>query len=296
MERVVQCNPSRMIRPFWIYTQLQSVVGTMKIGSEIRMKSNVYLIGTLTISLCVLAIASTQGFVAADPCVATLSYPSVPPVYDNANNPVVVPISATCSTNYGTQLYATGNAVDVTSGAGLGTVSTTLSSPDGGVTYNGQLTFNLPPTEQGQPVQISVSIYNGQYGNLITGTSETVQIGAAPEPQQIPQQIVTTTVTQTPNSYPYNYQNPTPYQSPLQAPSNYYPGQLSQTPQWSHHHNDATSHYQKQNPNTPSLFAYVAIFAIVATVIIATVGLLVYARRQPRYALMPVPPPPPPPR
>jgi len=256
------------------------------------MKSNVYLIGILTISLCVIAIASNQAFVAGDPCVATLSYPSASPAYSNSNGPVIVPISATCSTNYGGQLYATGNAVDVNSGAGLGTVSTTLSSADG-MTFNGQLAFNLPPTEQGQTVQISASIYNTQGGSLITGTSETVQIGAGPEPQQIPQQIVTTTVTQTANADPYNYQYPTPYQTPLQAPSNYYPGQLSQTPQWSHHHHDDTSYYQNGNSNTPSLFAYIAIFAILATVIIATVGLLVFARRQPRYALMPVPPPPP---
>ena len=258
------------------------------------MKSNVYVIAILTISLCVIAIASNQGFVAGDPCVATLSYPSVSSAYSNSNGPVIVPISATCSTNYGSQLYATGSAYDVTSGAGLGTVSTTLSSADGGMTFNGQLTFNLPSTEQGQTVQISASIYNGQGGNQITGTSETVQIGAGPEPQQIPQQIVTTTITQTPNADPYNYQYPTPYQNPLQAPSNYYPAQLSQTPQWSHHHNDDTSYYQNENSNTPSLFAYIAIFAILATVIIATVGLLVFARRQPRYALMPAPPPPPP--
>ena len=253
------------------------------------MKVSIYVMAILSMSLCMVAFAVNQQSVAVDPCVATLTYPSISPVYGESNVPIVVPMSATCTTYYGSQLYATGNAYDATSGGGLGSVSATLTSADGGTTFNGQLDFSVPPSAQGHTVQISASIYNSQYGSPITETSETIQIGAGSEPQQ----IVTTTVTQTPNSYPYEYQYPTPYQSPSQGPSNYYPSQLSQPSQRSHHHDGTSqSYYQTGNSNTPSLFAYVAIFAILATVIIATAGLLVYARRQPRYALMPPPPPP----
>jgi hypothetical protein len=41
--------------------------------------------------------------------------------------------------------------------------------------YNGELSFSLPATTQGDTLQISVSIYNNQYGQLLTTTSETIQ-------------------------------------------------------------------------------------------------------------------------
>jgi len=41
--------------------------------------------------------------------------------------------------------------------------------------YNGQLTFSLPSTSQGDTLQISVSLYNGQYGQLLTTSAETIQ-------------------------------------------------------------------------------------------------------------------------
>jgi hypothetical protein len=230
----------------------------------------------LAISLCAVAFTATQQTVAADPCVATLNYPTIPTVYGNSNVPIVVPMSATCTNYYGSQLYATGNAYDATSNVALGSVSTTLTSVDGGTTFTGQLGFELPPTTQGHTVQISASIYNSQYGNMITATSETLQVGAET------QQYVTTTVTQTPYSYPYQ----TPYQSSYPISSTY-PSQTS--PQSQHHVAASQYHYESRYSNNDSLLAYAAIFTILATVIIATGALLVYARRQPIYAQMPPP-------
>jgi hypothetical protein len=193
-------------------------------------------------------------------------------------------MSATCTTYYGSQLYATGNAYDATSNAGLGSVSTVLQSVNSGTTFNGQLGFNLPPSTQGHTVQISVSIYNGQYGNLITATSETIQVGSGV------QQVSTTTVTQ---AYPYQNQYATqyptqyPYQSayPYQAPSYQRPAQ--QRPYTNQ------SQYPARNQNSSSLFGFVAIVAILAAVIIATAGLVVYGRRQQSIPATWLPAPPP---
>jgi hypothetical protein len=198
----------------------------------------------------------------------------MPAIYSNSNVPIVVPMSATCTTYYGSQLYATGNAYDATSDAGLGSVSTVLQSVDGGTTFNGQLGFNLPPSTQSHTVQISVSIYNGQYGNLITATSETVQVGTGT------QQAITT-VTQT---YPYQY--PTQYPSQSPASSYQYSSQLSL--------HRKQLQYQVLNQNRSLLLSYVAIVAILAAVIIATTGLVMYGRRQqpPSINWIPAPPPP----
>jgi len=199
-------------------------------------------------------------------------------VYSNSNVPIVVSMSATCTTAYGNQLYATGNAYDATSNVGLGSVSTVLQSVSGGYIFNGQLGFNLPPSTQGHIVQISVSIYNSQYGNLITTTSETFQVGTGS------QQVSTTTVTQT---YPYPYPNQYPSQYPYQNPYPY-PAPSYQHP------NRNQSQSQTLNQNNSSLFGYVAIAAILAVVVIVTAGLVVYGRRQqaPSVRWVPAPPPP----
>ena len=216
----------------------------------------------------------------------------MPAVYSYSSVPMVVPMSATCTTNYGNQIYATGNAFDATSNVGLGTVSTVLQSVNGGTTYNGQLGFNLPPTTQGHTVTISVSIYSSQYGNLITATSETFQVVAGG------QSVSTTTVTEAyqypyQNQYPTQYPYPTsyPYQSPgYQYPSGQYPsGQRPYRNQSQYQYQ-----YQYQNRNNSTLLGYVAIAAILAAVIIATTGLVVYGRRQqpPPVTWVPAPPPP----
>jgi len=191
--------------------------------------------------------------VAADPCVAQLTYPIMPTVYSYSNIPIIIPVSATCTVYYGSQLYATGNAYDVTSNIGLGSVSTVLQSINGGTTFNGQLGFNLPPSTQGHTLQLTVSIYKGQYGNVITATSETIQVAIGI------QQVTTTTVTQ---AYPYPNQYPPPY--PSVSPPNQYRNE---------------SQYQARYRNS-FLLSYVAIAAILAAVIIATAGLVVYGRRQ----------------
>lgn len=232
------------------------------------MKTHNYAIALLALTIAVAAIGTNSNPVSADSCIAQLNYPIMPALYTNSNVPIVVPVSATCTTYYGSQLYATGNAYDATSSAGLGSVSTVLTSVNGGTIFNGQLGFNLPPSTQGHTVQISVSIYNGQYGNLITATSETIQVGTGV------QQFTTTTVTQQ-ASYPYPYPSP-PYQ--YQFPSQPHPyGRQSQN--------------QAQSSNSTTVFGYVAIAAILAAVIIGTVGLVAYGRRQQNWPSMEPPPP-----
>ncbi|HMK82672.1 MAG TPA: hypothetical protein VK503_03050 [Candidatus Bathyarchaeia archaeon] len=242
-------------------------------------KSRNYAILAIVLIVAVIAVGASSNPVLADPCTAQLNYPIMPVGYSNSNVPIVVPVSATCSTIYGNQLYATGNAYDTTSNAGLGSVSTALQSVNGGTTFNGQLGFNLPPSTQGDTVQFTVSIYDSQYGNLITATSETVQVGTGIQQVQQVQQVSTTTVTQ---AYPYPSQNP--YQPP--SPSYQYSSQPSL------HRNQ--SKYQLLNHNRSSLLGYVAIITILAVVIITTAGLVMYGRRQqpPSVNWIPAPPPP----
>jgi len=202
----------------------------------------------------------------------------VPTQYGNSNAPLVVPVSAFCTTPY-SQLYATGNAYDVTSNIALGSANAPLSPTNGGMQFSGQLAFNLLPPSPTDALQVSVSIYNGQGGSLLTQTNETVEVGA--EPQQPVQQIATTTVTVA----QYQFADPSPISyEPDQTGQLQYPGA---TPSYQ---------YQQENQNPPSyyfqqgfpyrsrnqyLFEWIAIMAILATVIIATTGLVLAARRQP---------------
>ena len=216
----------------------------------------------------------------------------MPTGYSYSNIQVVVPMSATCSTYYGSQLYATGNAYDATSNTGLGSVSTVLQSPDGGTTFNGQLGFNLPPSTQGHTVQLSVSIYNGQYGNQITTTSETIQVGTGNQLQY--QQITTTTVTQAAPQYQNAYLPQNQYPISYPAPSTY-PYSQPQSYPYVNQNNSLHPQYQTYGyRNSSRLFDYVAIAAILAAVVIATAGLVAYGRRQqpPTVTLVPAPPPP----
>lgn len=243
-----------------------------------KMRNCVILGIVLVVAILALGLNSSQ--VSADPCLATLNYPNIPTVYSNSNAPIIVPMSATCTTNYGSQLYATANAYDATSNAGLGSVSTVLRSVDGGTTFNGQVGFNLPSSTQGHTVQISVSIFNGQGvngqgGDLITAASETIEVGTGI------QQASATTVTQ---ASPYPYQNQ--IASPYPASSYQYPSQppLNRNP----------SLYQTRNQNSSTILGYVAIVAILAAVIVATAGLVLYGRRQQPPSVTWYPPPPPP--
>jgi hypothetical protein len=254
------------------------------------MKSRNYALLAIVLIIAVIAVGANSNPVAADLCLAQLNYPIMPTAYSYSNVPIVVPTSATCSTYYGSQLYATGNAYDTTSGAGLGSVSTVLQSTDGGTTFNGQLSFNLPPSTQGHTVQISVSIYNGQYGNQITATSETIQVGTGNQLQY--QQVTTTTVTQVytdpyQNMYLPQNQSPYPYPAPTYGPSSQQP-----SPQYRNQSQYPTLYYHYWNRS--SLLDYVAIVAILAAVIIATAGLVVYGRRRQPTPVTWIPPPPPP--
>ena len=232
-----------------------------------RLNATVIL---LAVAIVIVAANLNGNFVSADPCVATLNSP-VPAGYVYSNVPVVVPVSVTCTTYYGNQLYAAGNAYDTSSGATLGSVTAVLQSVNGGTAFNGQLGFNLPPTSQGDVVQVYVSIFNSQYGSPITATSETFQIGSAT------QQVSTTTVT---DVYPYpnlTEYPPSQYAYPIESAPN-------QNSFPSHHH------WGLWQTRSGLLFGYIAIVAILGVVIITTAALVVYGRRQPNW--IPFQPPP----
>jgi hypothetical protein len=243
------------------------------------MKTHVriWMIMAVALAMGVMAAGINSAPVAADSCTAQLTYPVMPTVYAGSDVPIVVPLSVTCSTYYGTELYATANAYDTTSGTNLGSVSVNLPSVDGGNVFQGQVSFNLPPSTQGDTAQISASIYATQYGSPITTTS--ISFPVASTAQQI---ITTTTVTEAANQYEYPY----PYSSP---PFQYSPQYSSQS---RHHLNQEEN--QTRNSNNTSMLAYVAILAILAAIVIATTGLVIAGRKRPQpqpYWLPPSPPP-----
>ena len=195
---------------------------------------------SLPLLLLLLAlVAYAPSLALADTCSAQLGFPITPIVQPNTVVTVIVPVSATCSTSYGTQIYVTATAFDLNTSTSADTVSTTLTSVNGGYTFTGQLGFTLPPSTQGHWVQISVTIYSDQSGSQLTTNGEAFQVTAGTA------QVVTTTVTQ-------------------QSTNQFAPTQPNHRPR-------------------NFLFAYVAIAAILAVVIIVTVGLVVYSHKQPRY-------------
>ena len=266
------------------------------------MKTRIHVIALLAISVTMLILAASNSLVYAQPCTATLSEPVIPTQYSSSNVPFVIPVSASCTTYY-SQLYATGNAYDASTNTGLGTANTILSPVNGGPQFNGQLGFSVLPTSPTDSVQVSVSIYDNQGGNLITQTSETVQVGTgAYQPIQPPiQQITTTTVTV--GQYPATNPSPTDYQLPYQ--SSYQPNQpqnYQNQPQYQQgqgYHWNPSYYFSQGFPyrsNNGNLFDWAVIIAIVAAVIIATTGLVLISRKQhpPQPVWYPVPPPPPP--
>jgi len=228
----------------------------------------------MAVAIAIVAVAANSNFVFADPCVASLSYPIMSLGYSYSNVPLVVPVSATCTTYY-SQLYAAGSAYDETSNIALGSVNAALQPVNGGTAFNGQLWFNIPPTTQGDLVQVSVTIYNSQYGGPITATSETFQVGPGGQ-----QQEYTTTVTQA-YAYPYQYLYPYPY------PYSNVPS-LNES-LFSHHHHHHFWQSQTEGIDDGLLFDY-AVAAILGAVIITTATLLMNGRRQPNW--IPFQPPP----
>ena len=200
----------------------------------------------LTITLLAIVFAATVAFssvalASADPCALQLGYPIMPTPYANSAVSVAVPLSTTCSAQYGNQLFATGTAYDLSANTNAGSASTILTSVDGGYIFNGQLGFNLPPSTQGHWLQITVAIFSSQNGNELTTNGEAFQVNVGA------QQVVTTTVTQ---------QLPSQLAPPLDEGNT--------------------------RPRFP-IFGYVAIAAILATVVIVTVALVVFSRKPPTY-------------
>jgi len=243
------------------------------------VKTRMYMITMLALTIALVTAGMGTRPVAAQTCTAQLNYPALPTIYDGSSVPIVVPLSVTCSTFYGNQLYATGTLSDITTGVNLGSVNVVLPSVGGSSTaFSGQFGFTLPPTSQGDTAQVSASIYSSQYGNVITTTSITFPVFNQAQPVQ----VVTTTVTEATNFYPYPAAYQSPYPSSYQSPS---------YPSTSQHHHLYQLQTRNQSSSNSSILIYVAIAAILAAAIIATVGLVVAGRRQPYYVPM-LPPPP----
>jgi hypothetical protein len=194
-----------------------------------------YLLAPLVL---ILAVAFSSNIVFASPCSIQLGYPIIPLASSSHIVTVVVPVSATCSSPYGKQLYATASAYDLNTDVSASAVNTIVTSVDGGYTFTGQLGFNLPPSTQGHWVQIAVTLYESESGGKLTTAGEAFPVTAGTG------QVVTATVTEQ-ASYAFA------------PPSN--------------------------ESSQQSMFAYVAIAAILATVIIVTVGLVVYSTRPAEY-------------
>jgi hypothetical protein len=252
------------------------------------LKTHLGMLTLLAVSMTMLiAVAGNAPAAAqvASPCTATISLAGIPAQYGNSNLPLVVPVSASCTTYYGSQLYASGSAYDITSNTSLGSASTLLSSVNGGTQYNGQLGFNVLPTSADDSVQINVSIYNNQGGSLITTTGETIPAGTGVQQSvQTLQQVTTATVTE--GQYP----------SPAAYPSTYQPSQSQyyqiQNQNQNHHQTHFFSQGIAYRSNNTNLLDYVVITAIIASVIIAIAGLVFAARRQRQPTWYAWPPPP----
>jgi len=261
------------------------------------MKTRVYVIALLAMCMTLFIIGANNNLAWAqtpNSCTASLNYPATPQ-YASPNSPFVVPVSASCASYYGNQLYASGTAYDVTSNSALGSANSVLAAVNGGPQYSGELAFNTPPTSPSDSVQVSVSVYDSPGGNLLTSTTETVPAGPgvqqpAPVPVQTIQAVTTTTVTENQPAYANPY--PYPYQS--SPPANYQPSLQGQ---------DSTHYWYAyaQRANNRRLFEYIVITVIVGAIIITAVALLLIFRRQQRpqpvwYPAYPAPPSPAPPR
>lgn len=155
------------------------------------------------LAMAIVTVGANGTLVAADPCIAQLSYPIMPTGYTYSSIQIIVPVSATCP-SINNAFTAVGDAYDTSTNTDLGSVTTLLIPVNGG-SFSGQLAFSLPPVSLGHTVQISVSVYNGQsapgqYGTLLTTASETVQLSPAnsqnvyyPPNQYLVQQQVTVT-------------------------------------------------------------------------------------------------------
>lgn len=252
---------------------------------KISPKNRNYGILLLTLVIAIAGVGGTINLVSADPCIAQLSYPVMPTSYNyNSNIQVIVPVSATCAAVSG-QLYAVGDAYDTSVNTDIGSTSTLLTLVSGD-TFSGQLVYNLAPSSVGHNVQVSVSIYSGQYsnyaqnGSLLTSASETVQVT------------------------PANYQN-APIQSgyPVQQPPSY--NIFPNFPFLFHQQQTTVTAYVPQQvfPQQPFpraqflnrqnnnwLMALVVVLIVISVIVAVAFALIATRNRQPQH--QPWPPPP----
>jgi hypothetical protein len=116
-------------------------------------------------ALAVLAImatffaASLTVTSAVSSCIPQISTPYVTTSNPYSNIEVRMPVSATCSFSGG-QLYAVGDAFDISTGTPLGSVISTLPSISKSNRFYGQLVFIIPAVDRGHPIQFTVSVYS----------------------------------------------------------------------------------------------------------------------------------------
>jgi len=201
-------------------------------------KTFTYALLVSLLAIGVLAVATGNSFVVAQPCQVQLGSPNVSNqyYYYGGNFQLTLPVSASCSF-YAGQLYATGSAFDTTYGTSVGNTQTVLSSTYGGYGYTGQLTFTLPTSASGHSIQFSVSVfgsqsgyYGGYYGtSLLAQTTSTFIVGPSYY-QAYPSYPTYPTYPSYPTpSYPTYPTSPaypsyTTYPSYPTYPSNYYYG------------------------------------------------------------------------
>jgi hypothetical protein len=191
--------------------------------THISTKTRNYALLLLVITAAVVAVGASSSLVAADACTANLSTVTTTAPNSGSYIGLQVPVSANCAstTTSNGSLYAVGDAYDTTTSTDLGSVNTALTSVNAANIYNGALSFSIPSTAQGDTLQISVSVYNSQYGQLLTTTSETIQAA--------------------PTSYQTGYVGQNNYPQQNSDPQNNYPSQNS---------------YGSQNGNDPSQNSY----------------------------------------
>ncbi len=127
--------------------------------------------GILLLFVLAVAMNAGSGVVSAQSCAAQLGYSTLSPsgYYYTSNIAITVPVLASCSF-VGTQLYAVGYAYDASSNRNLGSASTALTSPSG-ITFTGQLVFNLSPAIIGHQLRVTVLIYNGYASGVALATA-----------------------------------------------------------------------------------------------------------------------------
>jgi len=254
------------------------------------MKARNYALLLLVMTAAVVAVGASSSLVAADSCTANLSTITTTAPNSGSYIGIQVPVSANCAstTTSNGSLYAVGDAYDTTTSTDLGSVNTALTPVSAANIYNGALSFSIPSTAQGDTLQISVSIYNSQYGQLLTTTSETIQ--AAPTgyiaQNNYPQQN-----SDPQNNYPsqnsFGGQNGNfPSQNSYGAQnSNYAPQSRSRS---SHHNYGSSNSYQYQQQSTVTVTQPVPLYippdntwlidTVIAVIIaIATVGAIAFA-------------------